>query len=485
MLQVLGAQPPIHPEAPVIGHPTQEVVGVGLTGHLIRRLEWQGAVVRVDAVSGTVLSAAEDPGRKPADVHHQELARDLALTGEERQVLVVRCRWIREPHQPGDGIEHGSGGVSSGLGQVRPGKSISDHHEPDTATEGYTPTPSDPPPGSPTTLVAAMAVARLEFDPYLSDSERWGFSLAQMAELIIPCLDAAGARSVAEVGAFAGDLTRVLVDWAEGSGARVLAIDPSPQEALIQLDEAAGELELLRKTGLEALAEIPLPDVVIIDGDHNYWTVSRELQTIGSRAAGADLPVLLFHDVCWPHGRRDDYFDAESIPAGDRQPVAGGAGGLVPGNPGLYPGGLPYPRSAASEGGPRNGVLTAVEDFVKGRPDLRLVIVPAFFGFGVVWRLGAPFSAHLARILDPWDRNPILQRLEASRVHHLAQGHVRRAELWTEEKRRSRQETLLRRLLDSSAFAVAERLSRLRVQAGVAPAQSVISKDEIRRVLAD
>ena len=38
--------------------------------------------------------------------------------------------------------------------------------------------------------------------------------MAQSAELMLPCLDAAGARSVVEVGAFAGDLTRVLVDWA-------------------------------------------------------------------------------------------------------------------------------------------------------------------------------------------------------------------------------------------------------------------------------
>ena len=40
-------------------------------------------------------------------------------------------------------------------------------------------------------------------------------------------------------------------------------------------------------------------------------------------------------------------------------------------------------------------------------------------------------------------------------------------------------------MLESSAFAVAERLSRLRVRAGIAPAQSVISKDEIRRALGD
>jgi hypothetical protein len=38
-------------------------------------------------------------------------------------------------------------------------------------------------------------------------------------------------------------------------------------------------------------------------------------------------------------------------------------------------------------------------------------------------------------------------------------------------------------MLESSAFAVAERMSRLRVRAGIARAQSVISKEEIRRVL--
>jgi hypothetical protein len=44
---------------------------------------------------------------------------------------------------------------------------------------------------------------------------------------------------------------------------------------------------------------------------------------------------------------------------------------------------------------------------------------------------------------------------------------------------------VLRRLLDSSAFAVAERLSLIRVKAGVAPDQSVISRQQIRRALSD
>jgi hypothetical protein len=324
-----------------------------------------------------------------------------------------------------------------------------------------------------------------DFDPYRSDPDRWGTSLAQSAELMLPCLEAAGVRTVAEVGAFAGDLTRVLLGWAAASGARVTAVDPSPQEGLVALERAHPELELVRATSLDALPAIELPDAVILDGDHNYYTVTEELRLIGERAPGVELPLLLFHDVCWPHGRRDDYYAPEQIPDDSRQPLAGGAGGIFPGEPGLRPGGLPYPRSAAREGGPRNGVLTAVEDFVAQREGLRLAVVPLFFGFGVVWHQGASWSDELARILDPWDRNPLLERLEANRVHQLAQGHVRLVESWRARERQARQEAVLRRLLESSAFAVAERLSQLRVRAGIATEQTVVSKDEVRRALED
>src|ERR671914_760187 len=284
----------------------------------------------------------------------------------------------------------------------------------------------------------------MQTDPYANDPGRWAHSLVHLAEILVPCLDVAGARSVVEVGAYAGDLTRVLVDWAAESGARVSAIDPSPQEALVELDRTRGELELLRETSLEALAHIPLPDAAIIDGDHNYYTVSEELRLIDERAPGARLPLLLFHDVSWPHGRRDDYFAPERIPEEHRQPIAEG-GGLFPGVPGVRPGGLPFRGSAAREGGDRNGVLTAAEDFVAEREGLTLAIVPVFFGLGVIWHRDAPWSDALARLLEPWDRS---------------------------------------RLLESSAFSVAERLSTLRKRFGIAPAQSALSKEEIRRALA-
>jgi hypothetical protein len=311
-------------------------------------------------------------------------------------------------------------------------------------------------------------------DHYSHDPARWGASLAHSAELLLACLDAAGARSVIEIGAFAGDLTRVLVTWAAASGARVTAIDPAPQPDL----EALAGVELIRATSLDALREVELPDAMIVDGDHNYYTVREELRLIAERAQGAELPLLLFHDVAWPHGRRDDYHDAGAIPPEARHPIVGDKGGLFPGDAGVRADGLPYPRSAEQEGGSRNGVLTAVEDFVADHEHLRLVVVPVFFGFGAVWPLDAPWSDRLGAILDPWDRNPVLERLEANRVLHIAQEY----EL---AQRSARQEALLRRMLESKAFAVAERLSKLRVRAGVAPSQSEVSRDEIRRVLGE
>jgi predicted O-methyltransferase YrrM len=264
-----------------------------------------------------------------------------------------------------------------------------------------------------------MAMQPPETRSVAHDPERWGHSLANLGELLTACLDAREAKSVAEVGSYAGELTQPLLDWASRRGARVIAIDPSPRPALVELDESRHDLELIRAPSDQALRQIGLPDAVVIDGDHNYYTVSEELRIVGERATGGDFPLLLFHDVGWPWGRRDTYFDPERIPEAGRQPFATGPR-LFPGEPGLAEEGALFPVAAVREGGPRNGVLTAIEDFVDGHPGLRLAVVPAFFGFGVVWDREAHWADAIANVVGPWDRNPLVERLEANRVFHLA-----------------------------------------------------------------
>ena len=322
-----------------------------------------------------------------------------------------------------------------------------------------------------------MTPFQLDYDPMDTDPARWGHSLGNVGEVLFACLDAAAPRSLVEIGAYAGDVTGMLVTWAaQAPVQRVVSIDPEPQPALVKLAAEHPELELVRRTSVDALPELAPADAYIVDGDHNYYTVSEELRLIDA-AAPDRLPLLLCHDVCWPHARRDSYYTPDAIPAEDRQPMAEG-GQLFPGVSSVHDGGLVYKWPAAHEGGPRNGVLTAIEDFVAGRNEIRLAIIPAFFGLGILWARDAPYAEALEKIVCPLDRNPVLERLEANRVLHLAtvQREYARAERYAESG--ARKDAVLRKLVQSGTFAVAVAVSRLR-QRG----EPAFSKDEIRRLL--
>jgi hypothetical protein len=294
------------------------------------------------------------------------------------------------------------------------------------------------------------------------------YSLANFAEIVFPCLDAVEPRTVVEVGAFRGDFTRELLCWAEMPGVTITAVEPKPPPELLSLREAHPELILVEEDSHTALSAMPAADAVIIDGDHNYYTVSEELRLISEQAGDSLLPLLIFHDVCWPHARRDTYYAPERIPAEHRQPLAHDVR-LAPGVPGTASIGIWYPCAAQREGGPGNGVLTAIEDFVEGRDGLRLAIVPAFFGLGLLWPDEAPWADAVARIVEPWDSSPMLERMEEARVAEII-----------DRMRLEPQERVLRSLLDSRAFALAERLSNLR-QRGT----PVFSREQVRRALGD
>ena len=322
-----------------------------------------------------------------------------------------------------------------------------------------------------------------DLDPAERDPGGWATSLLHNAEIVLACLDAVEARSVIEVGAFMGELTRLLLRWADTTGASVIAVDIAPHPDLESLAPAHERLKLVRASSHTALAELPLADAIILDGDHNYYTVSEELRVIAERAGEQRrLPLLLLHDVGWPHGRRDDYYVPERIPAEHRQPLADA--GLYPGVPGTYHGGIPCDNPAAHEGGARNGVLTAVEDFVSKHDALRLAIVPAFYGLGVIWDGGGPYHDALTRVVSAWDRNPLLQRMEDNRVLHLANTHVQmilaqeaRHRVAAQEQQLQRQHELLRRMLDSRVLRAVALALRVR------GSEPVFSRRQIERAI--
>jgi hypothetical protein len=306
-----------------------------------------------------------------------------------------------------------------------------------------------------------------------------GYSLGNFAEIWGACFEAAGVRSVVEVGAERGRLTQELLRWATEAGARVTAIEPDPISDLLELVEEHPDLEVIEQTSLEALERIPIPDALVLDGDHNYYTLSNELRLIADRAPGGQLPILVFHDVCWPLARRDQYAAPERIPAEHRHPY-GEDVKLVPGNQGTAERGLPFEWAALEEGGPRNGVLTAIEDFMEERGDLRLAIIPLFFGCGLLWPESAPWSDEVAEITGPWDRNPILERVERARVVQLVQRHSREQEIDDRFDHTRKLEEAVRRIIASRAFVGLEWVSRLRRRG-----KPAFSREELSRLLAE
>jgi cephalosporin hydroxylase/glycosyltransferase involved in cell wall biosynthesis len=206
-------------------------------------------------------------------------------------------------------------------------------------------------------------------------------------DIIAPVIDAVSARRIIEIGALRGETTTRMLKRL-GSDCELHVIDPLPQFDPAEHEQAfPGRYRFHLGTSLEVLPDLPRADVVLIDGDHNWYTVYHELSLLAetARQARTPLPVLILHDVGWPYGRRDLYYSPERIPAGFRQPHR--RAGMRPGQSMLV-GNAGMNRDMANaehEGGPRNGVMTALDDFVSEHPEpLRIVVVPIFYGLAIV-----------------------------------------------------------------------------------------------------
>jgi len=126
-------------------------------------------------------------------------------------------------------------------------------------------------------------------------------------------------------------------------------------------------------------------DCILIDGDHNWYTVFNELRLIRERALVRPGGFIFLHDVDWPYGRRDLYYQPDTIPAEFRHPFA--QKGMIRGRSALAEvNGLNSTyMNALVEGGSKNGVLTAIEDFIAQNPrDYRFFRIHYQYGLGVL-----------------------------------------------------------------------------------------------------
>jgi len=244
-------------------------------------------------------------------------------------------------------------------------------------------------------------------------------SLTEFRVLIRACLEAAGAATILEIGSESGSFTRELLDFATERDGALTCVEPQPTLELERLASEHEAFRLIRGRSPDALEGLPACDAYVIDGDHNYWTVASELAHLHKRALGEGRPALaVLHDVSWPCARRDQYYAPDALPAHALHPHSWDHGS-VPGEDAAIRGGLRGSGSfsvALQAGGARNGVLTAVEDFVGEHADYRFAHIPVVFGVGVLYPASAPYADALAALLGPFDGNPLLEAIERNRI---------------------------------------------------------------------
>lgn len=245
------------------------------------------------------------------------------------------------------------------------------------------------------------------------------YSLADLRELLFAAFEAVGARSVVEVGSEGGLFTRELARWLSERGGRLACVEPAPTDAVREIANAFARVELIEGRSPEALDATAPADVYLFDGDHNYVTVRAELDVLDARCfRGARQALAILHDVAWPWARRDQYYAPDALPADAVHPHSFDRGVTV-GDEGTVDGGFRGMGAyavALHEGGPRNGVLTAVEDFLADRDDLVFARIPILFGLGFLYPRGAPWADALTALLGPFTEHPVLARLEENRV---------------------------------------------------------------------
>jgi len=246
--------------------------------------------------------------------------------------------------------------------------------------------------------------------------------------IVEPTLRRLRPRVIVEVGSEAANSTVRLAQFCRAQGALLHSIDPAPKFDVASFSrEYEGYFQFHQAKSLEALPCIPTYDAVLIDGDHNWYTVFHELKLLEDRALKQSpaFPLVFLHDVGWPYARRDLYYDPTSIPAEFRQPYA--RKGMHPDQSRLLDAGGMNPNlcNALEEGTPRNGVLTAVEDFLAQTSiPLDFLLIPGLNGLGIlipraVLEQNATLAEYLAQWRLPKDVAAYLERLEDFRIRNI------------------------------------------------------------------
>jgi hypothetical protein len=240
--------------------------------------------------------------------------------------------------------------------------------------------------------------------------------------IVGPYVKASGYRRLCEVGSALGENIDRLLAVPDMS---ICCIDPGVLADLVNKYAGNPRIRVCKGLSLDELAKLDDEfDCIMIDGDHNWYTVYHELKLIHAKRMLAKDGTLFLHDVCWPYARRDMYYDVDTVPAEFRHPAK--QAGMLRGKSALVEGAGKNPEmwNAVHEGGPKNGVLTAVDDFLCETPGYTFFRFEQQWGLGVLLRSGEnrPHASKLqrkARMLNAAERIKTALKSVAGRMSYV------------------------------------------------------------------
>ena len=212
--------------------------------------------------------------------------------------------------------------------------------------------------------------------------------------IIEPAVKILRPESILEIGSDLGTNTKNLLAYCGKNNAILHVVDPVPKYDMAAWQKEYGDFAFFYKSlSLNAIPKIGRFDLVLIDGDHNWYTVYNELKLIEKCCLQSSMhfPLVMLHDIGWPYGRRDLYYNPENIPEVYRKPCK--QKGISPESAELLEeGGLnSHLFNSIYENNLQNGVLTACEDFVEeSGQKLEFLTLHGLFGLGII------FSRHLS-----------------------------------------------------------------------------------------
>jgi len=238
--------------------------------------------------------------------------------------------------------------------------------------------------------------------------------------VIVPLARRRGWKSFCEIGASTGRSTDEILQLPDIS---YTILDPCLDVDLTLKYINDRRVTVHKRNSLDALPDLHGTfDCILIDGDHNWYTVFNELSLIRQQHLLSPGGMIFFHDVGRPYGRRDMYYQPETVPAEFRQPYE--QKGIVRGRSELADGegSNRIHFNAMREGGPKNGVRTAIEDFIAEHPsDYHFTRIKAQYGLGILQHRSKLTSEDLAflGIRLSAARHSLIGPLKSSPAHAL------------------------------------------------------------------